>query len=215
MHTKPYVLVAGGHRTAAHIKLKRKSIPAVVIDKEKAAAWEVEENLLRSEPNALERADYIHKYASAVRAINPTGKQQGGIQPHDRSISRVARALGFSRKAVSDAFLHHALSSKVRGLLVEHGLHKKASFLTRIAKMDNQSNQICAIEDRAGLRVAVKACGKAYERGEKSAATDRSRDEPFLPSFQSLEKAWKESAVRSIYEGSPRNVRQAFVRKIS
>jgi ParB family chromosome partitioning protein len=96
-------LVAGGYRLEAFKSLERKRIPAFVIegDKSDARILQLTENLYRDELTALQHAEDLAELIEFVQTEK--GGQlahPGGKQPHDRGVSRAAKALGFSRREV-------------------------------------------------------------------------------------------------------------------
>jgi ParB/RepB/Spo0J family partition protein len=111
-------LVAGGHRLEAFKLLGLKSIPAFVIDgdKDEARILCLMENLYRTDLTALQHAEDLAELIELVQA-DKDGQvaHPGGKQPHDRGISRAAKALGFSREEVRrslDAHRQHCRRSK-------------------------------------------------------------------------------------------------------
>ena len=109
-----YMLVAGAHRLEACIQLGRSKIKARILSKDDAVAWEEAENVIRSGLKVLDNSIAIVRYARRLKLSGSDAKPTGGHQPHDKGYAKLARASGFSRKRVTEAYAHDALTDEVK-----------------------------------------------------------------------------------------------------
>jgi ParB family transcriptional regulator, chromosome partitioning protein len=101
-----YGIAAGHHRLEAMIRLGFTSIPAFVLTKQEAAAWQESENIDRSELKILERSEGIVRYKLArlrLPRVN-SSVSKGGRQPNDKGYSQLAKRLGCERRCCSAQF---------------------------------------------------------------------------------------------------------------
>jgi ParB/RepB/Spo0J family partition protein len=149
--TKVLALVAGGHRLAAAKSLGWRHIDAFVMegDETDARMWQLIENVHRAELTALERAESVAELVQLVRKSEKGGQvaHPGGPQPHDRGISRAAKALGFTREEVRRSEAIAGISAKAKAKAKEKGLDKKKSALLKIAKQKGSDAQLAKIEE--------------------------------------------------------------------
>jgi len=205
-----YILIAGGHRYEAARLLGWKEIAVNIIDEATAAAWAPSENLHRNELSALERSEELVRYAAASSAIKKAGRR-GGYQPHDRGISELAARLGFDRKTVSRAYLHNALSVRVKEELIKTGLHRNASFLTKVAKLADEPAQIKSIRMRV-RQVSIKPKLNCKSTG---ASKDALPSPKAVPTLSELEGRWQESRFSHLFYQAESNIRRAFVQNLT
>ncbi len=195
---KGLVLVTGRHRLEAARSLGWSRISCVVMDSDKVERqlWTIAENLHRAGLTRLQRAELVDRWD---RLVNQRAKvvqlaQPGGLQPHDKGISRTAKQLGKSRDEVRR-------SKKIAGL------SQDAKMAAEDVKLDN---------DEGALLMAAKEPtpeGQAKKLHElaNSKQASRRRDLPpdevkqlnalkeAFASARGFKKAWKRAttAVRS------------------
>ena len=148
--TTVLALVAGGYRLAAAQSLGWKEIDAFIMegDETDARMWQLIENVHRAELTALERAESVAELVQLVRTSEKGGQvgHPGGHQPHDRGISRAAKALGFTRQEVRRSLEIAGISAEAKATAKEKGLDKKQSALLKIAKQKGSDGQLAKIE---------------------------------------------------------------------
>jgi ParB/RepB/Spo0J family partition protein len=188
VNTTVLALVAGGYRLEAFKALERKRIPAFVIegDKSDARVLQLTENLYRADLTALQRAEDLAELIELVHA-EKGGQlaQPGGKQPHDRGVSRAAKALGFSRRAVrrSRQIANITVEAKVKA--IEAGFDKKQSMLLTIADLEGAEAQLAKIDEmiKASTSGSKTSSGKTKSKKKASdeAASDSDQDDASPP----------------------------------
>jgi ParB-like chromosome segregation protein Spo0J len=148
--TTVLALVAGGYRLAAAKSLGWKNIDAFIMEGNETDArmWQLIENVHRAELTALERAESVAELVQLVRTSEKGGQvgHPGGNQPHDRGISRAAKALGFTRQEVRRSLEIAGISPEAKATAKEKGLDKKQSALLKIAKQQGVKAQVAKVE---------------------------------------------------------------------
>jgi ParB/RepB/Spo0J family partition protein len=205
-----YELVGGAHRLAAARALGWRTINAVVIDRDGRFASAIAENLMRKNLLPLEQADAIVEYARNRIAKKAS---RGGDQPHDKNISSVAKALGFDRRVVRNAYLINKLEPAIRELLMSSGLHKNASFVADVAGLRSALAQRAAIRKKRG-KEAPKFNLKYRQEVQKSSHDsdwDESDRPPRSEALGQLETAWRKSPIEALFSASSPEVRRQFL----
>jgi ParB-like chromosome segregation protein Spo0J len=146
-----WALVAGNYRLEAAKYLGWEHIDAFTIGgiKTDTRIWQLMENLSRAELTALERAEHVTELVQLVQESEKGGQvaHPGGKQPHDRGISRAAKALGFSREEVRRSAAIAGISADAKAKAKELGVDKNQSALLKIAKEKGSEAQLAKIEE--------------------------------------------------------------------
>lgn len=102
LNDKGLRLVAGRHRLEAAKKLGWRHIDAIVMrdDPLERQIWHQAENLDRANLTALEHAEALAKRAKLVAEKAEQETHREGHQPHDKGVSKAAKAMGVSRDNV-------------------------------------------------------------------------------------------------------------------
>jgi ParB family transcriptional regulator, chromosome partitioning protein len=150
-------LVAGRHRLEAAIKLGWKRIDAVVMhDKFDRRIWHNAENLDRAELTVLERAEAVTQQAKDVAEKVAQTAQRGGRQPHDKGVSKAAKAIGVSRDNVRRSKKIAAISPKAKAAAVEAGMADNERALLKVAKETAPNAQVRVVHELAKPKRASK-----------------------------------------------------------
>ncbi len=115
---QPYALVIGGHRYEAHLLLGRPTIRAEIADYDatRARLAEVQENLIRSELTALDRALFIAEHRRIWDILHPEAGR-GGDRRSQEAINRQSLPIG-QRRFSDDVAARCGLGERtIRGAL--------------------------------------------------------------------------------------------------
>lgn len=162
-------LVCGSHRLEAMTRLKHKTIPAMVVkgSLQELRMLETEENILRKNYTALDRATALAQLKKDYEAVYPEAKNYviGGKNRQDPTseiISFAAYAskrIGLSKRSVQkDIDIFGKLSNPVRKRLSGTPLASKRSYLNLLADVGHETQQKAvdlyfeAIEDDKGKK---------------------------------------------------------------
>lgn len=164
-----YLLVAGAHRLAGAAEAGLELVPAHIseMSADEARLAEIDENLMRQELTALDRAVFLAERKSVYERVHPETKNGGDRRSAkhreetssqtlrtDRFTSDVAEKCGLSERTIQAAIsLANALSPEVRKALSGTDLARNAKQLKELA---NQPE-----EDRLKLVEIMKEKGKA------------------------------------------------------
>lgn len=150
-----YLLVAGAHRLAAVMNLDWQSIDGIVenIDENEARLVEIDENLMRRELSALDRAIFLAERRAVYEALNPEAKPLG----------RKPKKLRQSLPQFGMAFTKHAaqrtgLAERTVRLSLElvKNLHPEALALLRLSDIaDNQAHLLALAKAEPEQQVAI------------------------------------------------------------
>jgi ParB family chromosome partitioning protein len=152
-----FQLVAGRHRLEAATKLGWNRIDAVVMhDKLDRRIWHNAENLDRAELTVLERAEAVTQRANDVAEKVAQSAQRGGRQPHDKGVSKAAKAIGVSRDDVRRSKKIAAISPKAKEAAVEAGLADNERALLKVASESSPKAQARVVHNLAKAKRASK-----------------------------------------------------------
>jgi ParB family chromosome partitioning protein len=124
-------LIAGAHRLAAARSLGWDEIEAIVTDADELQAklQEIDENLIRRELSALDRAVFLAERKAIYEALNPAAKRGGDRRSTKRTSLSVwsegfgkatAEKLGVDERTVRRAIARAALAPEIRSAIATH-----------------------------------------------------------------------------------------------
>ena len=163
---KEIKLVAGRHRLEAARKLGWKRIDAIVMhdDKLDRRIWHNAENLDRADLTALERAEAVTQRAKDVAKKAAQDAHPGGRQPHDKGVSKAAKAIGVSRDSIRRSRAIAGISSAAKKAASDAGLTDNEAALLKIAKEPTPDAQVLKIHDLVKPKRTLKPSFSDEER---------------------------------------------------
>jgi ParB family chromosome partitioning protein len=153
------VLVAGGHRLAAALKLGWKEIDCIEFDGDEidAELWEIAENLHRADLTVLQRSEQIARWLDLVEIKGAQVGHPGGEQPLDKGISKLARQTGKSRQDIQRKRKIGGLADKAKDAARANGLDNNQSVLEGAASKPDEASQVAYLQAEADRRAAEQA----------------------------------------------------------
>ncbi len=163
-------LIAGRHRLEAARTLGWKQIPCFVVQgrKKTRRLWAISENLHRAGLTQVQRADLAREWdrltkkaAKAVQVAHP-----GGVQPHDKGISRLASSLGVSREEARRMLQIAEIAPEAKQAATEVGLDNNQSALLEISEAGSSVTQFEKVQEIAAKKLSRTQTNKrAIRRG--------------------------------------------------
>jgi ParB family transcriptional regulator, chromosome partitioning protein len=146
---KEIQLVAGRHRLEAAKTLGWKRIDAIVMrdDRLDRRIWHNAENLDRADLTALERAEAVTQRAKDVAKKAAQDAHPGGRQPHDKGVSKAAKAIRVSRDNIRRSRTIAGISSAAKKAANDAGLTDNEAALLKIAKEPTPDAQVLKVRD--------------------------------------------------------------------
>lgn len=200
IHKGKFGLSAGNHRLTAMKRLGYQTILANVLSRADAKVWLPSENIHRADSRALDYSEDIVRYRIAVKekASPNVLIPNGGRQPNDRGISKLAKAMGIDRKRIADAFRHDRLPIKVKRAIRKLKLDNNRNLLNTVADLEGEREQLTFLKaqsvTRPRRRIPVK---------ESLAAL----------SLDALDRRWRKCSFRKVLEQQNEDQRKAFARR--
>ena len=163
-----------------------------------------------------------------------------GDQPHDRGVSRAAKALGFSRREVRRSLQIANITVEAKAKAIEVGFDKNQSVLLTIAEEEGAEAQLGKIDEMtkartSGSKTAPSSKTKANKKGSKEAAQPSGQDNgspPIVPESGDQSDSEQQdsddladvddgkenerpfSALKAAWDTAPQSVRKRFVKKV-
>ena len=136
-------LIAGGHRMAAARSLGWRFIDALMseADELQAALQEIDENLIRRELSALDRAVFLSRRKEIYEALNPQTKRGGDRRStkatslslwSDAFAKATAEKLGVDKRTVERAVRRAALPAEIRAAIASHPVADSGAELDKL-----------------------------------------------------------------------------------
>jgi ParB family chromosome partitioning protein len=189
---KKYELVAGHHRIQALKDLRRKKVRCFVMEKKSdARLWTIAENLHRAELRPLEEAELVKQWERLLRkqAKAAQAAQPGGRQPHDKGVSRTAKALAMSRERVRRMRVIGSIPKEVQAAANKAGLSDNKEALVKIGKEKTRKAQLERVRQ---LSRAKEPSRRQDERREKE---HMERMTQALERAKSFRREWRAASI--------------------
>lgn len=213
-HKGKFGLAAGQHRLQAAKNLGWQSVPAVVIRRKEAKAWRASENLHRNDLNELQKSLEIVNYVAGRQEL-PSVKSEipkGGKQPHDKGYSKLAKATGYYRKRIGEAYNHASLpKSVIKAILAQRKFNKLVT-LNLLAEMKSEEEQLRFIRGHSHAAPAKKQAGAKISKPTPS-KPPTSKPKDSMAVF-ALKRKWEAAPFRAFYEAQPARARKEFIRQV-
>lgn len=201
-----YPLIAGAHRLAAYRELNLNEVPALVVSVKGLSAQlrEIDENLMRRELSALDRAVFLAKRKEVHEALNPHTKH-GGDRKSDQVdkfghligsfSSEVAEKLDLSERTIRRAIQRaNAIAPDVRARIATTWIARRGSMLDKLAK-ESPEHQRAMVAELLGENRPAKTVAQA-----RAAVRGPSLEEMINQDerqFQALMRAWRTAGQRA------------------
>jgi ParB family chromosome partitioning protein len=157
-------LIAGAHRLEAARQAGLRTIQAEIaeVDDRAAELLEIDENLMRRELSALDRAVFLSRRKAIYEALNP-GTRRGGDRTSEQSRTRAtlvglpsfreetAQKLGLDPKSINRILKRAALPEDIRKAIAHHPAAESGRELDQLLKLAKRS----ADEARAAVRLML------------------------------------------------------------
>lgn len=200
-----YPLIAGAHRLAAYRELNLNEVPALVVSVKGLSAQlrEIDENLMRRELSALDRAVFLAKRKEVHEALNPHTRH-GGDRKSDQVdkfghligsfSSEVAEKLDLSERTIRRAIQRaNAIAPDVRARIATTWIARRGSMLDKLAK-EAPEHQRAMVAELLGKNRPAKTAAQA-----RAAVRGPSLEEMINQDerqFQALMRAWRGAGQR-------------------
>lgn len=201
-----YPLIAGAHRLAAYTELNLNEVPALVVSVKGLSAQlrEIDENLMRRELSALDRAVFLAKRKEVHEALNPHTRH-GGDRKSDQVdkfghligsfSSEVAEKLDLSERTIRRAIQRaNAIAPDVRARIATTWIARRGSMLDKLAK-ETPEHQRAMVAELLGENRPAKTVAQA-----RAAVRGPSLEELINQDerqFQALMRAWRTAGQRA------------------
>nr|WP_255569221.1 ParB N-terminal domain-containing protein [Neoroseomonas alba] len=191
-----YRLVAGGHRVAAARKAGWTEIPAKVVEVNELQARliEIDENLVRRELSALDRAVFLAERKAIYEAMNPAAKRGGKREagkPTSLSVWSFGKAtalkLGVDERTIQRAVARAAIAPEVRALIATHPIADSGAELDQLAGQAPERQREIAerlVREGATARTVSAALVEIVGRPPVSAVAEIDRE------YRAIMSAW-------------------------
>ena len=122
----------------------------------------VAENLHRAELNPIQEAEFLKKWERLLRKRTKAVQVAlpGGRQPHDKGITKVAKALGMSREKVRRLRVIGNISAKAMAAAEKAGLGRNRKALIKVGKEKTPNKQLQKVRELSELGSVTRPRGE-------------------------------------------------------
>ena len=173
-----FILIAGAHRLAAAKRLGWVDIPAIALDVDptEASLIEIDENLVRAELSALDRAVFLKTRKALYERLHPDARRRGGDRKSSKARTgapaftiEVSARVGLSARAVRRAVaIGEGLDEGLAAALGGTGVAGRERVLHRLAQLPRATQHRAAAQITAGAD-ATKTINSLLTRGGQNA----------------------------------------------
>jgi ParB-like chromosome segregation protein Spo0J len=195
-----YEVIAGHHRFAACRRLGIQTVSARIFSGLNAKLQRHSENLHRVEQTLLEKYEAMAGYRNAV-AKAKLKCIPGGVQPHDKGISKTARKYKTNRKKVLAAMAASKLKPEIKKAIAANGFANNASLIGRLAEIEAPEEQM-----RELLR-SKRGAGVASKPIKTSKAVEAN--------FAALLAGWERAPICRLWKAAAPLERRKFIDHLS
>jgi uncharacterized ParB-like nuclease family protein len=195
-----YEVIAGHHRYAACRRLGIRTVPARIFSGLSAKLQRHSENLHRAEQTLLERYEDMAGYRNVLVNAKLTNVS-GGIQPHDKGISKTARKYKTSRNKVLAAMAASKLTPGIKKAISANGFANNATLIGRLAEIEAPEEQM-----RELLRSKRRTVAASKPTGPSKAVE---------ADFAALLASWKKAPTCRLWQAAAPPERRKFIDHLS
>lgn len=191
-------LIAGGHRMAAARQAGLHTIDAIISDATglDAELLEIDENLMRRELSALDRAVFLARRKDVYEALNPETRH-GGKRDKGKSTSlstrfsaATAAKLGVDERTIQRAVSRARISAEVRAMIAGHPVSESGAELDKLASLSPDDRLDVAEALTRGEKPA-RSIAAALAEIKGPAPTSRAAET--LRMLNALSSAWRKA----------------------
>lgn len=208
-------LIAGAHRLNAYMILGLREIPAIVVTASKLQAQlrEIDENLMRRELTALDRATFLARRKEVHEALHPQARH-GGDRRSDqvaksgdliaRFTREVSAKLDISERSIQRAIARYSkIVPDVRAQIATTWIAGKGAILDALAKEPPETQRLLVAE-----MLAEKAPARSIAE-----AIARVRGPSIMEAIDEDEKSFAKLMI--VWRGASQRVRDRFVEHVN
>jgi ParB family transcriptional regulator, chromosome partitioning protein len=238
-----YTCVSGALRIHGAKEVGYSKIAAIVLEGNEnyIQLCGIAADLFRDDLTVLQKAEFLKDWVKIVRTKGWQSAKAGGHQPHDKQLSKAAKALKLSRRMAGRLETIGGLSAEVKKAIKAASLDDSQKSMLAIAKEATDDKQLKKVEEIHRQKNAKKEKpGKAKQKDSKLPKTDspdlvnndndddwddkkKSADEEQSPAneespeaeFFSLKAAWQNSpGLVSAWNAASLPARERFIIQI-
>jgi ParB-like chromosome segregation protein Spo0J len=193
-----FELATGRRRFEAAKSLGWREIDAFVMGggKTESRLWTIAENLHRAGLTALQRAEFVAEWEKLVKE---RAEANGGRQPGDKGLSKMAKQLGTTREQIRRSRAVAAISAKAKKTAKAEGIEDNESALLKVAKEPTREAQVRKVHQLA----------KRKRAGKRELSSDE------LKQFKRLKRTFDEALeFKAAVIAASQLVRDEFFKKV-
>lgn len=215
--SKKFELIAGAHRVAAAKQAGLTTIPAEVhrnLNKDQRRLIEIDENVIRHELNAYDRAKFLAERKEVYERLHPETKHGGDRKSSDFknqndnlsfwSFSEdAAEKTGLNKRSIERSVsIYQRLSGDVRAMIDGTNLARNQSELIKLSKLEPAlQTKVAELVLEPENEISNVAAGQAFATGatpRPAKETSEAKVRKQVDSFERLGKKDQDSVLRLI-----------------
>ena len=173
-------------------------------------------DLFRDDLTVLQQAEFLKDWLAITHKKGWHSAKPGGLQPHDRGLSKAAKALKLSRRMAGRLETIGGLSADVKEAIKAANLDNSQKAMLAIAKEGTDEKQVKKVEELRRHKNAKKEQSERKKSGSPSLVPEESSNTDFNDAeFEKLKTAWEKSPeFVTAWKDAPLPARERFIKQI-
>ena len=191
-----YDCVSGGLRIHGAKEVGYTEISAIVLkgDENYIQLCGIAADLFRDDLTVLQQAEFLKDWLAITHKKGWQSAKPGGLQPHDKGLSKAAKVLKLSRRMVGRLETIGDLSVEVKAAIKAAKLDNSQKSMLAIAKEGTDEKQVKKVEELRRHKNAKKEGSERKKSGSPSLVPEESSNTDLNDAdFEKLKAAWEKS----------------------
>jgi len=213
-----YNCISGGLRIHGAKEVGYTEISAIVLkgNEDHIQLCGIAADLFRDDLTVLQQAEFLKDWLAITHKKGWHSAKPGGLQPHDKGLSKAAKALKLSRRMAGRLETIGDLSAEVKEAIKAAKLDNSQKSMLAIAKEGTEEKQLKKVNELRRRKDAKKEGSERKKSGSPSLVPAETPDtDPNDRDFDKLKSAWENSPeFVAVWEVSPLPTRERFIKEI-
>jgi ParB/RepB/Spo0J family partition protein len=213
-----YNCISGGLRIHGAKEVGYTEISAIVLkgNDDHIQLCGIAADLFRDDLTVLQQAEFLKDWLAITHKKGWHSAKPGGLQPHDKGLSKAAKALNLSRRMVGRLETIGDLSAEVKAAIKAANLDNSQKSILAIAKEGTDEKQVKKVKELRRHKNAKKEQSKPKKSGSPSLVPEESSNTDLNDAdFEKLKTAWERSPeFITAWKDAPLPAREQFIKQI-
>lgn len=213
-----YDCISGGLRIHGAKEVGYTEISAIVLkgNEDHIQLCGIAADLFRDDLTVLQQAEFLKDWLAITHKKGWRSAKPGGLQPHDKGLSKAAKALKLSRRMAGRLETIGDLSAEMKEAIKAAKLDNSQKSMLAIAKEGTEEKQLKKVNELRRRKDAKKEGSERKKSGSPSLVPEESSNDDLNDAdFEKLKTAWDKSPeFVTAWQDAPLPARERFIKQI-